>query len=451
MHVCYLKPGGYSGYETRVIEEVRFLKRLGVRIIIACFIGRDQLFPIGRLWRFYRRLKRFTGAKVYIIPTSHYFDLSVPPDGVKSIVLPLVILSRLYNVDIMHGQALYSTIHVLRARNRTGTKVVFDVHGVSPEETEMSGGHISRIKRLTEWEKKALNTADLRIFVSNQMKDFFKGKYGLSDMPYVLIPNCVHNERFQMSEEIKLSKREQLGIKDKFVFLYLGTLSVWQWPEAMFSLFAQFYKRRPDSLFYLLLPYYEHEKAVSFLKKHNLPSKSYVVEEVPHSEGGSVVGIADAGLLLRESNPVNYVSSPTKFGEYLAAGVPVISTKGIGDTSDIIRNEKVGLTISPNDEGITSEDLECLLRFTEDVMKNRLKWSNQCINASKKFLQWSVYGKVIEKAYENLVQKKGFAIQTISPELEKDENLIHVTSVPRKPVHGENTKDNGNEIYKKKT
>lgn len=35
---------------------------------------------------------------------------------------------------------------------------------------------------------------------------------------------------------------------------------------------------------------------------------------------------------------------------------------------------------------------------------------------------------------------EGFAIQTINPELEKDENLIHVTSVPRKPVHGEKYK-----------
>ena len=95
----------------------------------------------------------------------------------KSIALPLIALSRLHNVDIMHGQALYSTIHILRTKKRTKAKVVFDVHGASPEETEMSGGDASRVKRLQEWEKEALSTADLRLFVSKRMHDFFKHRF----------------------------------------------------------------------------------------------------------------------------------------------------------------------------------------------------------------------------------------------------------------------------------
>ena len=403
MHVCYLNPENQSGYETRVIEETSILQRMGFRIIVACFIGTNHIFSRSCIVRFYRRLKQSTGAKIYILPTNHYFDLHDSSSGTKTITLPLVALARMHNVNILHGHALYSTIHALRAKTHTKAKVIFDVHGAFPEEAEMSGSDSSRVKRLLEWEKEALNTADLRIFVSSRMERFFRAKYGLSDHPYVFIPCCVYNEKFQMSGEIRLSKRAQLGIKEKFVFLYLGTLSVWQCPEAMFSLFAQFYQKRPDSLFYLILPHFDHEKAISFLKKYKLPSKSYMVAEVPHMEVGSVIGIADAGLLLRKSHPVNYVSSPTKFGEYLAAGVPVISTEDIGDTSDLIKNEKVGLIISPNGGGPTPDDLERVISFTKDVQQNRQMWADRCLNTSKMFLDWMAHGKVLGRAYENHV------------------------------------------------
>lgn len=403
MHVCYLNPANQSGYETRVIEETSLLQRMGFRVIIVCFIGTNHVYSQNHILKFHRRLKQSTGAKIYILPTNHYFDLRDSSLGTKTITLPLVALARLHNVNIMHGQALYSTMHALRARPHTKAKVVFDVHGASPEETEMSGGNASRVKHLQEWEKAALNEVDLRVFVSNRMQSFFKAKYILPDYPSVVVPCCVHNKRFRMKEEDRLSKRAQMGITDKFVFLYLGTLSVWQWPEAMFSLFAQFHREKSDSLFYLLLPQAEHDRAVSFLKRHNLPPTSYIIEEVPHTEVGSVIGVADAGLLLRKSHPVNYVSSPTKFGEYLAAGVPVIATEDIGDISDIIKKEKVGLIISVNDNGVSAADLKQIIDFGRNVMQNRQMWAGGCANTGLKNLEWSLNGDLLRRGYEKFV------------------------------------------------
>ena len=194
-----------------------------------------------------------------------------------------------------------------------------------------------------------------------------------------------------------------MGITDKFVFLYLGTLSVWQWPEAMFSLFAQFHQEKPDSLFYLLLPQSEHDRAVSFLKRHKLPPTSYIIDEVPHTEVGSVIGVADIGLLLRKAHPVNYVSSPTKFGEYLAAGVPVIATEDIGDISDIIKSEKVGLIVSVNDDGVTAADLKQIIDFGRDVMQNRQKWSDCCVDTSLDLLEWKIGGQLLKQGYKRIL------------------------------------------------
>jgi glycosyltransferase involved in cell wall biosynthesis len=434
MHVCYLNPENQSGYEIRVIEETNLLQTLGIRVIIACFVKRDHAYPkkAKTLWRLHRRLRQSTGAKIYIIPTNHYFDLNVPSEGVKTITRPLIALAKRHNMNLLHGQALYSTLHILRANKRLGTKVVFDVHGAAPEETQMSGGHPDRVQRLEEWEKQALKSADLRIFVSSRMKAFFQKKYGLPDLPHTIIPCCVHNERFRMSHNVRRTKRKDMGIDDKFVFLYLGTLSVWQWPESMFSLFAQFYQKRPDSLFYLLLPTSDHEKALSFLKKHNLPATSFIVDEIPHNEVGSVIGVADAGLLLRKSHPVNQVSSPTKFGEYLAAGVPVIATHNIGDTSGLIEKENLGLIISPTDDGMRPDHLERIKAFAEDVHTNRHAWARRCMETSSEKLAWIAHVNLLEKAYETITYetiKKGtdkVAPMTFNPQqwLKRSSDLL---------------------------
>ena len=224
-----------------------------------------------------------------------------------------------------------------------------------------------------------------------------------------------------------------MGITDKFVFLYLGTLSVWQWPEAMFSLFAQFYQERPDSLFYLLLPHSDHKRAISLLKEHKLPPTSYIINEVPHSEVGSVIGVADAGFLLRKSHPVNLVSSPTKFGEYLAAGIPVIATHDIGDTSALIRNEKVGLIISSTDEGVGPQDFNRLLQFADDVTQVRNEWATRCMHVSQNVLEWNMYGKVIGEAYKNQILGE-VAAQTINHELVKSKNLTRIGFEPEKSI-----------------
>jgi len=402
MHVCYLNPLNQSGYETRVVEEAHLLKKMGVSLIIACFIRRDCPYSQQQLSEFQKRLETYTGAEINIYQTSHYFDIAVSPDVTKEIIDPLVSLAKLHKVGIIHGQALYSTMYALRANKRIGAKVVFDVHGASPEESEMSGDHSKRINVLTEWEKEALNTADMRIFVSNRMKHFFGEKYGLPELPHAIIPCCVHNERFGMTKETRDKKRELLGLKEKFVLMYLGTLSVWQWPEAMFSLFSQLHSRRPNSLFYLLLPESDHARARSSLEKHGLERGDFVLEEVPHTEIGSVIGVADAGVLLRKKHPVNYVSSPTKFGEYLAAGVPVISTEGIGDISDIIKGESIGIIVSATDKGLSSTDLERVIGFSHDVQRERGTWAERCTKVSRNILDWNTHGIILGGMYKRI-------------------------------------------------
>jgi glycosyltransferase involved in cell wall biosynthesis len=402
MYVCFLTPSQLNGYAIRVMEEAHALTTHGIKVIIACFMADHPPCSGAKAEEFKRQLEERTGARCYLIPTNQFFKTKLIPAQDDTIGDRLVALANAHQVDIIHGQALYSSMHALRLRQRVSARIVFDVHGITPEEMQMSGAPPLRVSTMTECERHALQQADLRVFVSAAMRKHFRKKYDLRELDCV-VPCGVHPERFAMSEEERLRKRKEIGLEGKFVFLYLGTLSVWQWPEALFAVFAQYHRARPDSLLLLLLPEGDHKQALSYCEKNGLLPGSYLLKEVPHHEVGLVAGVADAGLLLRKLHPVNAVASPTKFGEYLAAGVPVVVTEGIGDTSELIRMEEVGLVVSPTDEGLDPEDLEELLRFAEEVKAHRSDWSRRTALTASSHLGWTAGAQTLIKQYRMLV------------------------------------------------
>jgi len=405
LHVCYLNPSNQNGYEIRVIEETALLDINSVIVILLVFVDREKYFSFKNLIKLYKRLKRFTKSIIYIVPTSHFFDIEFPIGNVKWISRIITFIARLHRVKIIHGQALYSTMHILRIRQKLNAKVVFEVHGASPEETEMSGGNPNRIKKLEEWEKEAFRSADHFNFVSYKMRDYFQKKYSLNFINYSIIPCCVHTEKFVMGWNEREQKRHELGLNDKIVIAYLGTLTVWQWPEAMFALFKQIHKQRADTFFYLLVPGGDHDKAMELIQKHNIPDDSYRLEEVPHDKVGNILGIADIGLLLRERHPVNYVASPTKFGEYLAAGVPVIATDGIGDTSEIIKIEKVGVIISANEYGSPEADVQKIIRYFDELNSQRKVIAIRCMDVASRCIGWKTHADTLVSAYKNILNR----------------------------------------------
>jgi len=70
-------------------------------------------------------------------------------------------------------------------------------------------------------------------------------------------------------------------------------------------------------------------------------------------------------MLLREKNLVNRVASPIKFGEYLCCGLPLIISRGIGDTEEIIEKFGIGRLLDLEDIKIEKNDVIQLINSVE--------------------------------------------------------------------------------------
>jgi glycosyltransferase involved in cell wall biosynthesis len=85
-------------------------------------------------------------------------------------------------------------------------------------------------------------------------------------------------------------------------------------------------------------------------------------EEVP-----ALIAAADIGVSFILATFSAKASCPTKFGEMLAMGVPVIANAGVGDMAEIIRNTGAGALVEDYDE----TSLKAAIAVAESAAKDR--------------------------------------------------------------------------------
>jgi glycosyltransferase involved in cell wall biosynthesis len=101
-----------------------------------------------------------------------------------------------------------------------------------------------------------------------------------------------------------------------------------------------------------------------------VPSDRLVIRNADRTEVPIFMSAADLGIFFIEPVFSKKASSPTKMGEMLALGLPLITNKGIGDVTQIVEETGCGVTIDRFDEAAYKEALELL----EKLPRNPHRW-----------------------------------------------------------------------------
>jgi len=394
--VAYIPLGARSGYRIRVEQEIKILVQLGCVVHLACLLPPStQGGPLNKTDLQLARnahAEEFSalGARVHLVEIDDFFCLHVKPESFSDAVAKLVEIASCSKVDVLHAEALYCArvASIVKARMPI-LEFSIDWHGAVPEESRMGGAHESRIKALELAERSMLTCADMNVFVSEAMARHYSSKYNLGHVPQVIVPCCVADQCFVSAAATDIS---DFG-PDSLVFAYAGSMADWQCGSEMIKLFAALYHFDARCRFLLLVPTSDHEKLVHFAQAASLPKESYILQAVAHKDVPIRLATAHAGVLLRRTDVVNQVSSPTKFGEYLAAGLPVLMTDGIGDFSDLVSREEVGLVLPQEllngaDNATVSLWLKQIVDHVLYYRSARRELTKRCQKIASTQLQW---------------------------------------------------------------
>ncbi len=225
-------------------------------------------------------------------------------------------------------------------------KVCFDGRGaIAAEWNEYDVVQIPGWKELiNDWEKKSVINSDYRIAVSSELVKYWNERYGYTQNNHVVIP-CTLNSGFKAiplnESTIKKVRAEFNFADDDIVLAYAGSTAGWQSFDMLKSILENVLTENKKCKVLFLS---QNDKNVEQLQKE-FPLRIFQ-KFVKHNEVTDILTACDYGILIREQSITNKVASPTKFAEYLSAGLAVLISENIGDYTQFVKQHGCGTVVT---------------------------------------------------------------------------------------------------------
>jgi len=243
---------------------------------------------------------------------------------------------RRRRAEIVHVRSYVPALMAVLASARgCRTKLVFDIRGFWPDERLLTGAWSERnlIYRLAKrLERTFFARADAVVTLTSASVEQIRRWLGASPAPIDVIPTCADLERFG------IMRRPDAG----------GPRVVWSGSVGSFYHFelAVRFAQALGIPFTVLTPKVEEARA-------RLGEATADVRALAQEEVAAELRPGDIGICFYHAGFANLARSPTRFAEYLAAGMVVAVTPGIGDLEAIIEEHQLGVVIDdPSDLGI---------------------------------------------------------------------------------------------------
>jgi len=291
------------------------------------------------------RWKSLRYHKVPSLPATVY-DISVGNLGSCYLVVK-------YRIDVIHARGHVPAAMALLARALGLAKLIFDIRGFMPEEYVDAGvwpadGVLYRITKAVE--RRLLASADAFVVLTHRAREILFPGCSTTDpsgRPLEVIPCCVDMARFEESgPELREAIRNKLNVNGRRVLAYVGALGGWYLSSEMADFIALAHERDP-TIFALVLTQsgIQAESFRSRLGQLGLSAGDYCVGTVSPNEVPNYLAAADLAFCFIKPGYSKLASSPTKIGEFLASGLPVLCNSGIGDIDDVLVTNRVGIIL----------------------------------------------------------------------------------------------------------
>ena len=360
LYICYY-PVTEPLVQTQVVAYLSGLSRRGHTVHLLSFetevlspkqrrVIRGRLQSAGIRWHALRYHKRPT------VPAT-LFDVCC------GIVAALRIMRR-HHLSCVHARAHVPAAMGLALKYLLGARLLFDIRGLMAEEYEDAGRWARdglpwrAAKRIESW---AIARADGIVLLTDRARRvLFDPGYTPAPgpeaaigraptqpqlgTPIEVIPCCADLSLIESQAGERDAMRARLGLEGKTVLVYVGKFGGWYLQDKMADFFASA-RHEIENLHFLILTQSERELIEGELQRHGVPAGCFTVTQARHEDVGKYLAASDIALSFIEAAPSKIASSPTKIGEYLAAGLPVVCNPGVGDVDLMMDEFNTGVVV----------------------------------------------------------------------------------------------------------
>jgi glycosyltransferase involved in cell wall biosynthesis len=315
-------------------------------------------------------------------------------------------LVRREGVNVLHARShVPALMGALSKRGRRGVRLLFDIRGFLPEEYTEAGvweanGRLYRgVKRV---EKFLLASSDAFVVLTERAREImFPGstETDARGRPVEVIPCCVDFQRFASADAASREDlRRALNVEGRRVVAYVGALGGWYMTDEI-ARFLAVAHREDASTYSLILTQSDPSLITSKLAALGIGEKDFFIGRVRPEDVPRYLRASDIALSFIRPGYSKLSSSPTKIAEYLAAGVPVLTSAGIGDVDELIERDRVGVVL----RDFTDEAFSDALRQIEAMRREGGLEARCRASAESRFDIARVGGAKYRRLYERLL------------------------------------------------
>jgi glycosyltransferase involved in cell wall biosynthesis len=285
-------------------------------------------------------------------------------------------LQRKYKYDMAHCRSYVPADTGLALKKKFGIKFFFDMRGFWADERKDSGAwdlsnpFFKRVyKKYKRKEAAYLQNADYVIVLTHAARtEIMKWNCYNMQIPAEVITTCADFDLFSLTDpRQKKESKEKLGVPvNSFVLSYLGSLGTWYMMDEMLLFFKELKKNYPSAVFLIITPT-PREVIENGISRAGLLINDFIIKEVSRQEVPFFIKASDINISFIKPVYSKISSSPTKLGEVLAMGIPVICNSGVGDVKQIIDGTRSGFVI----DNFTENDFEKAIQYIPSLLEKR--------------------------------------------------------------------------------
>jgi glycosyltransferase involved in cell wall biosynthesis len=287
--------------------------------------------------------------------------------------------------DFVHCRSDLPAIAGLALKRRHGLPLLYDMRAFWPDE-RAEGGAWDQRKRLyraifrffKKRQRALIAQADELVTLTQEGRRALLA-LGIrpAERPVTVVQCCADFDLFvPPSPETRREARARLGLADDArLLIHLGSIGANCLLEEMLDFFAVYRERYPEARFLLVAPSGEdaiHEAAEQRGVDDAVEVRAASREEVP-----GWLAAADLGIMFVRPIWSKKAASPTKLGEMLAMGLPVLANTGVGDVAEMLRQSRAGIAVDRFDPGAYRAAIDALDRLplsSEDIRREGWRW-----------------------------------------------------------------------------
>ena len=214
-----------------------------------------------------------------------------------------------------------------------------------------------------------------------------------------VIPCCVDTNLFnhQNTNKNKIyTLKKELEINDEnFVLGYVGSIGTWYMLPEMLDFFKVLKGRLPNAIF-LFITNEPAEKIKAIASSKNINTSDIIVISCLHAEVPTYIALFTVSIYFILPAYSKKASSPTKQGELMAMGIPIICNANVGDADKIISETNSGWVVNKFEQ----QEYESI---TQKIISQPLPDKNTIIQHGIKEFNLQTGAEKFRKTYERIL------------------------------------------------